>query len=317
MLKYLVVLTADNAVSYCHYEASDSPKLIDYDDFAKALRWSMCENINVQYVLPDEMLPARYEELMESVDNVKICSFKSEYKDVADVVVFKDLSSAEGFEFTSGTVYAIHTDLNDLEKNISILDNILSKADRINLVISETEVKSLDNQKRYSKLLDRISDSIVSEFCNNHAVQVNLLTDRLMLTEMNNCSAGWESVALAPDGCYYECPAFYYDNSTTVGSVSEGVSIKNQQLYSLGHSPICRSCDAWHCRRCVWKNKKKTLEVNTPGHNQCVMSHLERNASARLLRRLREKIPTLSLPEYELAETPVLDPFEKVVKNFF
>lgn len=257
MLKYLVVLTADNAVSYCHYEASESRKVIDYDKLAEALRWSMCENINVQYALPDEKLPIRYEDLMESVDNVKICSSKSEYRSIADVVVFKDLPSAGDFEFKSGTFYAVHTCLKDLDENISILDNILSKVDRVNLIISESEVQSLAAQKKYSTLLDRISDSIVKEFCNNHGVQVNLLTDRLMLTEMNNCSAGWESVTLAPDGYYYECPSFYYDSAShAVGSVSEGVAIKNQQLYSLPHSPICRECDAWHCRRCVWKIKK-------------------------------------------------------------
>ena len=42
----------------------------------------------------------------------------------------------------------------------------------------------------------------------DHQVQFNLLTDRMMLKEMNNCNAGYESITLAPDGNLYICLSF-------------------------------------------------------------------------------------------------------------
>ena len=102
--------------------------------------------------------------------------------------------------------------------------------------------------------------------------------------------------------------AFYLDGSKAVGDLENGLDIKNQQLYRLDHAPICRKCDAWQCRRCVWLNRKTTLEVNTPSHEQCVVAHIERNASRKLL----EEIRTLGefLPEKEIKEIDYLDPFE-------
>ncbi|MEE1222143.1 MAG: CXXX repeat peptide maturase, partial [Bacteroidaceae bacterium] len=74
------------------------------------------------------------------------------------------------------------------------------------------------------------------------------------------------------------------------------------------HAPICRHCDAYQCRRCVWLNRKTTYEVNTPGHEQCVVAHLERNASRELLNRIRRHGTFLPANE-EIKEIDYLDPF--------
>ena len=106
------------------------------------------------------------------------------------------------------------------------------------------------------------------------------------------------------------CPAFYLEaDGYSVGDLENGPDIKNPQLYQLDHAPICRKCDAFHCRRCAWLNRKTTLEVNTPSHEQCVVAHLERNASRELLASIR----TLGvfLPDNEIPEIDYLDPFDK------
>ena len=135
---------------------------------------------------------------------------------------------------------------------------------------------------------------------------------------MNNCNAGWESITLAPDGRFYVCPAFYLadDNEDfgigkakfSVGDLESGLDIKNPQLYRLDHAPLCRKCDAYQCRRCVWLNRKTTFEVNTPSHEQCVVAHIERNASRDLLASIRT-IGTF-LPDKEIKEIDYLDPFD-------
>ena len=92
--------------------------------------------------------------------------------------------------------------------------------------------------------------------------------------------------------------------------MEEGLDIKNPQLYKLDHAPICRNCDAYQCKRCVWLNRKTTLEVNTPSHEQCVVAHLERNASSKLLNNIRLHGSFLTEQE-EIKEIDYIDPYEK------
>ena len=107
-----------------------------------------------------------------------------------------------------------------------------------------------------------------------------------------------ENILNATNGKFYVCPAFYYeDEADSIGDLEHGLDIKNKQLYKLDYAPICRHCDAYQCKRCIWLNRKTTLEVNTPSHEQCVVAHLERNARRELLQNIRKH--GTFLPEQE------------------
>ena len=86
------------------------------------------------------------------------------------------------------------------------------------------------------------------------------------------------------------------------------MDVKNPQLYKLSHAPICRNCDAYQCKRCVWLNRRTTYDINTPSHEQCVVSHLERNESRELLTNIRKN--GIFLPGKEIKEINYLDPFD-------
>ena len=142
--------------------------------------------------------------------------------------------------------------------------------------------------------------------------QLNLITDRIMLPQMNNCNAGCENITLAPNGQFYICPAFYYSEDDKqifqIGNLKDGLNIRAAQLYKLSHAPLCRTCDAYQCKRCVWLNRKTTFDVTTPSHEQCVMAHIERNASRDLLIDFRKQGEIY--PEQEIKEIDYLDPFD-------
>ena len=53
-----------------------------------------------------------------------------------------------------------------------------------------------------------------------------------------------------------------------------------------------------------------TLEINTPSHEQCVISHLERNASQRLLATIRTERSFLVGREIPIID--YLDPIENI-----
>ena len=315
MLKYLVVLLDDTSVSYCHYENQNTEhKLIALEDLRAGILYAMKQNLMIQFVYPGYELPQEYKDAIHSIDHANIVP-ASLTKD-ADVVVVDGLTdeNPEEYKVASAVVFRVRKD--ELFSNYKRLITFLEKLERVNVVITDVETFSDDNLSAYRALLSDLSEVVESEYAKGHAVQFNLLTDRMMLTSMNNCNAGDENITLAPDGKFYVCPAFYQAETATtievkaqsIGDLKSGLNVRNPQLYKLSHAPICRNCDAYQCKRCVWLNRKMTLEVNTPSHEQCIVAHTERNVSRNLLQNISKQ--GVFMPEVEIKEITYLDPFE-------
>ena len=273
------------------------------DVLKEGVRFGMMENLMIQFVYPDYELPQAYQEVVESIDHSKIKPYGQEDADVlivngfqkvkADVPVVLRITKQELF---------VH------QEEIAVM---LGDVPRLNVVLTDVETFAEADFETYKKVLAGLSSEVEKLYVDGKSPQLNLLTDRMMLSQMNNCGAGGTSITLAPNGKFYVCPAFYHENEAdSIGDLEHGLDIKNKQLYKLGYAPICRHCDAWQCKRCVWLNRKTTLEVNTPSREQCVVAHLERNASRELLRSIRQH--GTFLPEQEeIKEIDYLDPFDK------
>lgn len=309
MLKYLIVVLDDTSVSFCHYVNNRGDKrLILLDDLETGLKWAMKENLMVQFVYPSYNLPAEYAAVIDTVDHIDITSDTFN----GDVMIFNGIDSISNIAETSGDNAILRLRREDLFNSIDELTDLIKNGKSFRIIISDVTDFNEDDFVKYKSVLNKLSQEIEKVIASGNEIQISLVTDRMQLTEMNNCNAGVESITLAPDGKFYICPAFYYDGFDDVGNPKEGLHIPNQQLLKLEYAPLCRNCDAYHCRRCVWLNQKTTLEVNTPSHEQCVVSHLERNESMRLLNALKEKgkIRTqISIPEINY-----LDPFDKIRK---
>lgn len=328
MKQYLIILLDDTSTSYCHYDLSKNERrLISINDLKAGILFGMKENLMIQYVLPDYELPMEYKEVMNSIDSHIIIPSSCEdlnAKDAADVVVFNGWTGLTYYEFEQSKSYVLRTNKADFFDRYLFLNEILSKLSRLSVTFIDEEKFTEDDFTTYKRILANLSAIIEKEYEKGHPVQFNLLTDRMMLKNMNNCGAGDTNITLAPDGKFYVCPAFYYDdvcdgNETSlddvcqkgysIGSLKDGLGIKNSQLYELNHAPLCRKCDAYHCKRCIWLNRRTTLEVNTPSHEQCVVSHIERNASRDLLNRIR-KHGTFLLGVEEIKKIDYLDIFD-------
>lgn len=311
MLKYLIIPLAKNAVSFCHYDRGCGDALIGIDTLKSAIFWAMKENLNVQFLFPDNELPDEYKRVIDTIDHTSIVGSACkdmQLRDDAEVVVFDEWDTLKDFSFKSGKSYVVRTDKDGFFKNAQLLNDVLKSVDRIVVVITNPDNFSDEDFEKYKAILNTFIPTVVGEYKNNHAVHFNLLTDRMLLDKMNNCNAGDESITLAPDGKFYICPTFYIDGCDCVGDLENGLNIKNQQLYRLDHAPICRQCDAYQCRRCVWLNRKTTLEVNTPSHEQCVIAHIERNASKKLMEQIRQS--GIFISNNEIPNIDYLDPFE-------
>lgn len=303
MLQYLIILLDDASTSFCHYEnVKKEGKLMPLDVLRKGIRFGMTENLMIQFVYPKYDLPQEYKDEVETIDHSKI----KPVADGADVLVLDEPAKVE-----ADVPVVLRVNKQTLFEKGNDVVEMLKGAPRLNIVITDVEAFAEEDFSQYKSLLERLSAEVERMYLDGKSPQLNLLTDRMMLSGMNNCGAGDLSVTLAPNGKFYVCPAFYYENEEdSIGDLEHGLDIKNKQLYKLEYAPICRHCDAWQCKRCVWLNRKTTLEVNTPSHEQCVVAHLERNASKALLENIRKH--SIFLPEKEdIKEIDYLDPFDK------
>ncbi len=302
MMQYLVILLDDTSVAYCH---CDNPhrerRLIGLDDLRAGILYAMKHNLMLQFVYPDYELPQDYLDAIDTIDHHDIVPFPMQ----GDVAVLNTVADA-----AEGAVCVLRTSLKELFAAEAAVADALRRVQRLNVVITDLDTFTDDHLAAYAALLDRWAALLKEEYLAGRTPQLNLLTDRMMLSAPNHCNAGVENITLAPNGRFYLCPAFYYTNPEDSVAPAD---IPNAQLLRLDHAPLCRRCDAFHCRRCLWLNQRTTLEVNTPGRQQCIVAHTERNASRRLLAAIRSKASFM--PEVDINQIDYIDPFD--VKNEF
>jgi CXXX repeat peptide maturase len=290
-------------------------RLISLEHLKNGITFAMKQNLMIQFVYPDYELPIEYQSVIETIDNVKIMPLENPQSCNANVIVF----SIENFttetidDYEDKKILVVRTCHCGLDPQSTERDWILKQlknesVKRINLVLTDIEKITEKDLETYQLFLERLNGELLEQYRTGKSPQINVLTDRILLDKMNNCNAGIENLTLAPNGKFYICPAFYYENENdSVGEVNNGLSISNQQLYKLAYAPLCRKCDAFQCKRCVFLNRKMTKEVNTPSHEQCVTAHLERNASRQLLKDLQI---LGAYQEKEIKEIDYLDPFD-------
>lgn len=312
MIQYLVILLDDTSTSYCHYtNEKEECRLIKIEDLKAGILFAMKENLMIQLVYPFYELPLEYKDLIDTISCCKIQPIAYADDDV-DIVIFDEWNIFNEYTFHSEIAYIFRTNKDDFFNKYDILLKAFDKITRLNIVITDVDTFNEKDFDEYKLVLKKLTDGVSVEYQKGKSPQLNLLTDRMVLDEMNNCNAGWKNITLAPDGKFYVCPAFYQsEESYCIGTLSEGLNIKNPQLYKLNYAPLCSCCDAYQCKRCIWLNRKTTMEVNIPSHEQCVSAHLERNASRNLLSAIRA-LGTF-LPDKDIKEINYLDPFD--VKN--
>lgn len=308
MLQYLIILLDDTSVPYCQYSNPKTKRrLISPEHLKAGILYGMKENMMIQFIYPDYKLPLGYESIIETIDHINIKPSKC--SEGADVIVFDNWNEWRNRLWEKEKVYVLRTGKKELFANYRQIGACLPEITRLNLVITDLDTFTEADFEVYKEMLSDLSDVLAISYGQGGMPQLNLLTDRMALDKMNNCNAGLENITLAPNGKFYICPAFYMeDEAGSIGSPVEGLDIRNPQLYKLAYAPLCRKCDAYQCRRCIYLNRKTTNEVNTPSHEQCVMAHIERNASRDLLASIRKN--RTFLPDKEIKEITYLDPFE-------
>ena len=304
--KYLQLITEDNAAPHCRYKNKEisSNTVMGKETIEAGLSFA-AENGYIPIFIGNQSgsLNEQYKDYLFVLDST-VSSKPEQHISVYD-------NKIHDGELDTG-IATLLLDRLRISHLSEYVEEFNSKGvKRLNIVLGDIENWIVEDLNKYQIQLDKLLDIVIQSYEDGSQMELNILTDRLNLKTFCDCDAGNDSIALAPNGKFYICPAFYFeDKDDHVGDISIGVNIKNKQLLDISNSAICTECDAYHCMRCKFLNKKMTGEINTPSRKQCVVSHLERNASKRLQERL---IMLGYLSDIELMkEIRYLDPLEKL-----
>ncbi len=221
--------------------------------------------------------------------------------------------------FQENVILNINSDeIKELEKGVKTL---FKNSDRINLNI--TGLDKNFNEEEYRLQMKKISEFLIKELENNGVLkELNLLTDTIFLDKHENCMAGENTIIISPKEKIYTCCAEYSNNPDEfIGDLERGISKDySKRLYETKNSNLCRICDAYQCKNCVYINRLYTNEINVSPSFQCRKSHIERDISIDILEKLKLLSEEIELPALrEIKREDYLDPISKFsegVENF-
>jgi len=323
MLTNLLVLLDKGAVPYCYYDnpyfySAAQIELMPLETLQNIVCYAQKNGIMINFIYGKQPLPRRYVELIETTPHCKIIplALKDVYEDGVLVL------DADDGDYFSGLVHGWERNLilrvapHMIGELSQLVHSLLGKFKRLNIHLTSIEYLTPDNFDNYEEELRKISAFLGEQYRDGQEIEINVLSDRMLLAQMNNCNAGQEHITIAPNGKCYICPGFYYDNEEkSLGAFSAGadVAMDNDQLLDIACAPLCAKCDAFHCKRCVYLNRKTTLEFNTPSHEQCLSSHIERDISRQLLNRLGDLGDFRNFAR--IPDVAYRDPFDKVTNT--
>lgn len=288
MLRYLIIMLDASAPSFCYYpDPPSGGDKMPLEVLRKAVFFAQTHAMGVNVLCAEP--PAK--EMLEELDKINhiiigppsiTCDF------VWNIPILNAGEDLSAFAGNPDKNVILRTSMASLPNLPEAVRTLKGKFRRLNVIITDEWKMTTAQVAHFQEILNDVGRYA-------DGVQISLVTDRGMLDKPSHCDAGVRHLTVAPDGRFYVCPGFFLeDPDDSCGSVDEGVYIPLEELYRLDHAPICRVCDAWQCKRCVWMNRKRTLEVNTPSRGQCITSHVVRNHA------LKDN------------PTPYLDPFELI-----
>lgn len=316
--KCLFVLLDDSTPSMCYYKKKSADiNIMSLEIFRKAISFSESNSLNLNIIGNMDLLSKEYRDCLHEMPFVNLKGFKlGEYYTEKDLVILeKDMT--EDFSYTCDnriTHLIAHFSIDKLDGMYPFIENNYKVFKRLSIIfdgIEEADEVELNNLRLFFNKNYKLLKWLLLE---RKDAEIGFAFDRIVLKEMHNCEAGIAHLTLAPNGQFYICPGFYYDSDLPVGTIDSGISIPNKQLLEYKNAPICNKCDCFQCKRCVYLNKHMTLEINIPSHNQCVISHHERNLSGMLLCDLQKEGYLLDMPS--ISPLFYLDPIDLIMKNF-
>jgi len=291
-VKSLVVLLDEAAPSFCYYNppVAGSPRRMDRTTFERALGFADAQKLTLQLVCGRGGAEPFVDELVGERPYTRYVPLGSPTVAKDDVLVVEGSGWERGaFGADRHPLCVLRLRRDDLEQLPDAWERLSEHAYRVVLVLLGLDTYDEPELHRYESVLLDLRQRLAAKYLRGEATELNVLSDRLGLEAPVECGAGVDHLTVTPKGELHICPGFALDGAAPVGSLAGGWDIPNASLLERSRAPICGACDAFHCRRCVYMNRRATLEVNTPPWQVCKVAHMEREASRVMLASLHQR----------------------------
>lgn len=303
----LAFILDDNYMSVCSYQNNENKRggYMLKSDILRGLKFAEENFMQPIFIHSKEIREEHlrdYDEI-DIIHRIPIEAFndKLPFYNYQIVIDLKSIDLIERMDNENNVIFNIHQD--NIDQLAACLEKLLEKCERINVNIQGFSKDF--NCQEYEYQLSKCVKSLFTYYKKKGVLkEINIITDLLFIKEHEECSAGENSFAYAPDNKIYICPAFYGEGKESIGNFDEGIKIKNSQLYTFKYMPLCQECDAYQCENCKYTNLLNTNEVNVPPSFQCKKAQYERRASYMLQSLLKNSITF----DNELENKSCIDP---------
>ncbi len=309
MLTHLLVLLDTAAPSFCYYPSGRGPgQTMSPAVLATAVAFARRRSLALVLLYGETPLPAACRDIIAAAGPAAIvpAALAGRHPDAVPVLVAgqDDPGAIPGVR-PQLIVRLPRERLADLAAVVGVA---LERTTRLNLYPLDIDRYTDGDLALYRRQLGLVAGLLAARYRQGALTELSILSDRLLLSRMNNCDAGTVHLTVAPDGRLHLCPGFLHAGA--VGSLTGGIAVANARLLALENAPVCARCDAWHCKRCIYLNRKTTLEWNTPSRQQCLLAHHERETT-RLLRQRLADLPAFAR-QAPIPALDYLDPFSQI-----
>lgn len=307
--RYIQVMTSDKVTPHCNYRnINNMNNIMDNTTIDKAIKFGIDNGYEIAFLgQPPKEFNFKNPSIMYLVDESED---KIHNKDQYITIYNNKVKKEE--EVAGNNILLISKD--NLDNLYELIKKLIKNSERINVILQDTVDWTEKELMKYGIELDKVIRLIEGEYENENYVEVSVLTDRIYYERHQNCTNGFNTFTLAPNGKFYVCPAFYFNNpKDSIGDLDSGIETGLKNQMDIKNSLICDNCDAYQCKACKFENKQATEEYLIPSKIQCLISTLERNKAKDLhesLKKLDEKFEDVLISKIEYK-----DPMELVLNK--
>ncbi|NBH28742.1 CXXX repeat peptide maturase, partial [Lachnospiraceae bacterium] len=284
-LRYLYFITGDNAQSHCCYKTNTNETCIMEEKILKG---------GLDFCLQNNLAPIFLGRINHGLNHkehlyYEIIDYKQLVKDDTAMPIYYGLADLSVEVENKSSVGILLIDKENLKDVVKWTKKLWHIHHRINLFIQDSDDWGTTDFDEYRHQLMEISDMVYESYERGEKNQINVLTDLIFATRAQDCGAGVTSIALAPNGKFYICPGFYYNNKgkeKELGDINGKNILLDKHFFKRSASEPCIDCSIQNCNRCRYSNFIHTNEIHIPIDAQCEINYINAEMSNILQKKL-------------------------------
>lgn len=272
--KYLYFLLSDDSPSHCIYTPHHTNVSMNKHILDEGLSFAHDNHmipvfLGNPYVLLDEVERYRTHIIIDYASHLGE-PVSEVAMQIPIVETANDIEALDDRRYSSIILPIAHESIDGLADKLIYLSK---KVPRINII--KRSVTSWDSED-LNLYCNEIA--IYTSYSGNGVqVSVNIFDHKENATSQQ-CQAGRSDFSLAPNGSFYACPAFYYQDPTnTLGNLANGLLVQDADLYGIQKATPCKHCANTNCVRCIFMNRAENGTINVASSTQCKIAELEQH----------------------------------------